>query len=77
MSCILEGEVYPPSTKHTWVGDSWLSCHLDNDDLGTYDVTIINDNIRIIDRETSVRDTKMGQKRYIVKQVNGEEYIRG
>ena len=63
MSCILEGEVYPPSTKHIWVGDSWLSCHLDNDDSGIYDVMIINDITGMIDRKTLVRTTKMKHKR--------------
>ena len=60
MSCILEGEEYSHFTKQTWVGDSGLSCHLNNDDSGMHDVTIINDNIGITDRKTSVHATKMG-----------------
>ena len=43
MSCILEGDKNSPFTKLTWVGDSGLSYHLDNNDTGKYDVTIIND----------------------------------
>ena len=32
-----------------------------------YNVMIINDNTGMIDRKTSVRATKMGQKRYVGK----------
>ena len=76
MSCILEGEVYPPFTEQTWTDNSGSSYHLDNNDSGIYDVTIVNDIIGMIDKKTSVRTTKMGQKRYVVKQVSGEESIR-
>ena len=39
MSCMLEGDLYSPFTEQTWIGDSGLSCHLDTDDSGMYDVT--------------------------------------
>ena len=57
-------------------GDLSIGTTLDNNDSGMYDVTIINDIIGMIDRKTSVRTTKMGQKIYVVRQVDEEEFIR-
>ena len=76
MSNVLDRVKYSPFTRLTWIGDSGSSCHLENDDSGMYDVTTINEVIRTAEKGNSMRATKMGRKKYVVRQIDGTESIK-
>ena len=75
-SNVLDRAKYSPFTRLTWIGDSGSSCHLENDDSGMYDVTIISDTIRTAEKGNTICATKMGQKKYVVRQVDGTESVK-
>jgi hypothetical protein len=56
--------------KNTWLGDSAASTHMGNDDIGMFDVQVINSSIKIGDGKT-LTATKIGKKRLTVIQEDG------
>lgn len=70
MSCKSDNTSDTSFTNETWYGDSGSTCHLDNSDTGMFDVTNICDTVGVVGGH-SIIATKVGKKRYSVRQVDG------
>ena len=73
MMCTTNEDIFFSFTKNTWIGDSGVSCHIMNDDMGLFDVIDINESIQ--GSSGVMPAMKKGKLRVTIWQVDGTEQV--